>query len=147
MRDGLRCPFDGPRAASNEEWDIVGSLSVSSLYLGVNQCYRGHCLLILDRRHATRPDELPKNEWLQFCEDLHTAESAIVGTLNPDHINLATLGNVVPHLHWHIIPRYRDDPRWGAPIWLTEVDEMPVVRMAPIERSRLLKALRDAIGQ
>ena len=38
----------------------------------------------------------------------------------PDHINIASLGNVMPHLHWHIIPRYRADPRWGGPIWPEE---------------------------
>jgi diadenosine tetraphosphate (Ap4A) HIT family hydrolase len=35
----------------------------------------------------------------------------------PDKINLACLGNVVPHLHWHVIPRWRDDSHFPAPIW------------------------------
>lgn len=145
MRRGKRCPFDAPRPASSDAWDIVGTLSVSTLYLGANQSYLGHCLLILDLRHATRPDELSREEWLQFCADLHTAETAIVRTLDPDHINVATLGNVIPHLHWHIIPRYRNDPRWGGPIWLTHESEMPDLRLDPSERDRLLRSLRGAL--
>jgi diadenosine tetraphosphate (Ap4A) HIT family hydrolase len=35
----------------------------------------------------------------------------------PDKINLASLGNVVPHLHWHVIPRFSDDPHFPNPVW------------------------------
>jgi diadenosine tetraphosphate (Ap4A) HIT family hydrolase len=145
MRRGMRCPFDEPRSTSSHGWDTVGTLSVSTLYLGQNQSYLGHCLLVLDVRHATRPDELPAEEWLKFCADLYTAETAIVRTLDPDHVNIATLGNVVPHLHWHIIPRYRNDPRWGGPIWLTYESDMPDTRLDPSERDKLLRSLRSAL--
>ena len=37
--------------------------------------------------------------------------------VNPDKINLASLGNMVPHLHWHVIPRFRDDRHFPEPIW------------------------------
>jgi diadenosine tetraphosphate (Ap4A) HIT family hydrolase len=37
--------------------------------------------------------------------------------LAPDKINLASLGNAVPHLHWHVIPRYRDDSHFPEAIW------------------------------
>ncbi len=45
------------------------------------------------------------------------AEGALRALLRPDKINLASLGNVVPHLHWHVIPRWRDDSHFPAPIW------------------------------
>ena len=146
MRRGIHCPFDAPRSTSSDGSEVVRALSVSTLYLAGNQTYRGHCVLMLDLRHATRPDELSREEWLQFCADLHTAESALIRALHPDHINIATLGNVVPHLHWHIVPRYRNDPRWGAPIWLTEMAEMPDIRLAPQERSALMQSLRSALA-
>ncbi len=141
LRRGIGCPLDAPRPGSTDEWDMVVPLTVSTLYLFKNQTYRGHCLLILDVRHATRPDELPKEEWLQFCADLHTAEQAIIRTVDPDHINIATLGNVTPHLHWHIVPRYRNDPRWGAPIWLSQAGDMPDTRLDPKEHASLLQSL------
>jgi ATP adenylyltransferase len=119
---GYNCPFDAPRAASNENWEYVAALEVSTLYLAKNQTYRGHCLLILDLRHATRPDQLSTAEWASYCTDLQKAETAIVRAVQPNHINIASLGNVMPHLHWHIIPRYQTDPRWGGPIWPEETE-------------------------
>jgi diadenosine tetraphosphate (Ap4A) HIT family hydrolase len=44
-------------------------------------------------------------------------EKAIRHVMQPDKINLASLGNVVPHLHWHVIPRWRDDRHFPAPVW------------------------------
>jgi len=35
----------------------------------------------------------------------------------PTKINLASLGNMVPHLHWHVIARFEGDARWPAPVW------------------------------
>ena len=49
--------------------------------------------------------------------DLRHAATAIHSALNPDHMNYECLGNSSPHLHWHVVPRYIDDPRWGQPIW------------------------------
>jgi len=46
-----------------------------------------------------------------------TVESVIRKTLNPAKINLATLGNMVAHVHWHVIPRFADDPHFPQPVW------------------------------
>jgi diadenosine tetraphosphate (Ap4A) HIT family hydrolase len=143
---GIDCPFDAPRPASNEYWDFIAPLTVSSLYLSSNQTYRGHCLLILDTRHATRPGQLSGEEWAAFCADLYRAEKAITRTLQPDHINVAVLGNVIPHLHWQIVPRYRNDPRWEAPIWTTTEAEMTVTALRADQRADLIEKLRVAVS-
>ena len=44
-------------------------------------------------------------------------EAALRSLLHPHKINLASLGNVTPHLHWHVIPRYRGDRHFPLPIW------------------------------
>jgi hypothetical protein len=44
-------------------------------------------------------------------------EAAVREIARPDKINLASLGNVVPHLHWHVIPRWADDPHFPDAIW------------------------------
>ena len=44
-------------------------------------------------------------------------EAALRELLHPDKINLASLGNMTPHLHWHVIPRFRDDPHFPNAIW------------------------------
>jgi diadenosine tetraphosphate (Ap4A) HIT family hydrolase len=143
--DGVGCPMDLPRPASSDTWDLVAPLSVSSLYLAKNQTYRGQCTLIFDLRHAARPDQLSANEWTAFCADLYLSQQAIVGATQPDHVNVESLGNVVPHLHWHIIPRYVDDPRWGMPIWMTPLSAMPDTRLDADDRATLLEQLRAAL--
>lgn len=134
-----------PRAESNDHWDLVAPLGVSSLYLATNQTYRGQCSLIFDRRHAARPDQLTADEWAAFCGDLYNAQRAVVHVTRPDHVNVESLGNVVPHLHWHIIPRYIGDPRWGGPIWIAPQSAMPDTRLAAADRAALLEALRAAL--
>jgi diadenosine tetraphosphate (Ap4A) HIT family hydrolase len=144
---GANCPLDAPRPASNEQWDFVAALSASSLYLAKNQTYRGHCQLIFDPRHAARPDQLSAQEWGLFCADLFLAQNAIVRVVRPDHINIESLGNVVPHLHWHIVPRYLHDPRWGAPVWMTSAADMPATTLAAEDRDALIRTIRDALAE
>lgn len=145
LRRGFECPLCAPRVASNEHWDFVAAMSSSSLYLAKNQTYRGHCQLIFDPRHAARPDQLSSEEWGAWCNDLFRAQAAIMHVVKADHINLESLGNVVPHLHWHIVPRYTNDPRWGAPIWLTSLGDMVDSRLTDSDRQRLIGELQAAL--
>lgn len=142
---GDGCPMDAPRPASNEYWDLVGQLTVSSLYLSKNQTYRGQCQLIFDPRHVARLDQLSRPEWMSLASDLYTAQEAVMQTVRPDHVNVELLGNVVPHLHWHIIPRYVGDPKWGVPIWQAPLDTMPDTRLPDAERNELLAVLKRAL--
>ena len=71
-------------------------------------------------------------------------EKGLRDLLAPDKVNLASLGNLVPHLHWHVIPRYRNDPRWGQPIWATPLESMIDTRLPAAERDALVLELRRA---
>jgi diadenosine tetraphosphate (Ap4A) HIT family hydrolase len=100
---------------------------------------------VFDPRHATRLDDLSPSEFAAFAADLQRASGAIAQTCAPDHFNVASLGNLMPHLHWHLVPRYKTDPRWGAPIWAADLKEDIDRRLDPADRSRLLAALRAAL--
>jgi methyltransferase (TIGR00027 family) len=141
---GDGCPFDTPRPAATEE-NLVGTLSISSLYLDPNQTYRGHCQLVFDPRHVARLDQLTQPEWVSFASDLFIAQQAVMRVVKADHLNVESLGNVVPHLHWHIIPRCFGDARWGLPIWETPLEAMTQTRLPDTERSELLAALKRAL--
>lgn len=104
-----------PKTNQTAIW--IAQLSISTLSLYRDQRFKGYCLLNFDPRDATNLDELSDAEYQAFMLDLRKASKAIRAAVNPDHMNYELLGNVVPHLHWHIIPRYRTDPRWGYPIW------------------------------
>jgi ATP adenylyltransferase len=142
---GEGCTLCAPRPATSSEWDFVARLSISSLYLAKNQTYRGQCVLVFDPRHAPRPDDLSREEWAELSEDLRVAAVAVVRAVRPDHVNVASLGNAAPHLHWHVIPRTVGDPRWGSPIWTTDTAEMRDTRLSPRERQNLLELMRESV--
>jgi diadenosine tetraphosphate (Ap4A) HIT family hydrolase len=142
---GSGCPLCAPRPESNDYWDLIVPLSVSSLYLAKNQTYRGQCQLTFDRRHVARLDQLEEDEYAAFVADLFLAQHAVARALRPDHMNVESLGNVVPHLHWHIIPRYVNDARWGLPIWTTPLSAMPDHRLDEGDRANLIEAIRAAL--
>ena len=142
---GADCPFDNPLPECDDERYRVCDLSASTLCLDRNQAYRGHCVLIFNRRHATRLDELTREEWQDYADDLRRACAAIMVVVRPDHLNVESLGNLVPHLHWHIFPRFEADPRWGKAVWTSEPSDMPVAMTAPADCARLAAQLDAAL--
>ena len=143
---GAGCTLCAPRPETNAEWDFVAKLRVSSLYLAKNQTYRGQCLVVFDPRHAPRPDDLSPHEWGELSADLHDAVRAVMRAVRPDHVNVASLGNVAPHLHWHVIPRTLGDPRWGAPIWTSDMSDMKDTRLTLGEQQELAARLRRSLA-
>jgi diadenosine tetraphosphate (Ap4A) HIT family hydrolase len=115
--DGSDCYFCPPREANNEYRREIARLPVSTLYLCGDQRFRGYCLLIFDGHHATVFEDLNDEEYLAYLNDLRTSAKALRAAFKPDHMNFELLGNSTPHLHWHIVPRYKNDPRWGQPVW------------------------------
>ena len=78
--------------------------------------YPGFCRVILNR-HVAEMTDLPPGERARLMETVFAVEQALRATLAPHKVNLASLGNVTPHLHWHVIPRYIDDRHFPNPIW------------------------------
>ena len=76
----------------------------------------GYCRVIL-ARHAAELSDLGPAECARLLRVVVATERAVRAALRPDKINLASLGNQVPHLHWHVIPRWRDDPCFPDAIW------------------------------
>jgi len=136
------CSLCPPRPASNTHTLEITPLSISTLYLYRDQRFRGYCLLLFDARHATGLEELSDAEYNAFMADLRRAVRAIRAAVQPDHMNYECLGNRSPHLHWHLVPRYRDDPRWGYPIWDGQPFEPRHITLPEGE----LEALRDRIN-
>lgn len=76
----------------------------------------GFCRVIWNA-HVAEFSDLAPAERVVVMQGVAATEAALRALLSPDKLNLASLGNVVPHLHWHVIPRWRDDSRFPAPIW------------------------------
>jgi diadenosine tetraphosphate (Ap4A) HIT family hydrolase len=78
--------------------------------------YPGFCRVILNR-HIKEMTDLDPAERTRLMQTVFGVEAALRALLQPDKINLAALGNQVPHLHWHVIPRFVDDAHFPDPIW------------------------------
>jgi diadenosine tetraphosphate (Ap4A) HIT family hydrolase len=139
------CPLCAPRPDDSPAWLKVATLGASTLYLDRNQTYRGHCQLVFDQRHVEGLEHLQAGEHQALMNDLRCAAQAICAVVRPDRMNYCSLGNVVPHLHWHLVPRYRADPRWGATIYTTDPGDMRVTRLEEPDLRHLAATLRQSL--
>ena len=78
--------------------------------------YPGFCRVIW-HSHVKEMTDLPPLDRQQMMMTVMKVETAVRAVLQPDKINLASLGNLTPHLHWHIIPRFAHDKHFPQPIW------------------------------
>ncbi len=78
--------------------------------------YPAFCRVILNR-HVAEMTDLPPDERQHLMQAVFAVETALRELLRPDKINLASLGNQVPHLHWHVIPRFAGDAHFPDPVW------------------------------
>lgn len=78
--------------------------------------YPGFLRVILNA-HVKEMTDLPAADQQTLMNVVLATEAALRVVMAPDKVNLASLGNVVPHLHWHVIPRFTDDPHFPNPVW------------------------------
>jgi diadenosine tetraphosphate (Ap4A) HIT family hydrolase len=104
--------------------------------------YPGFCRVIWNS-HVKEMTDLPPADRSTLMQAVCKVEDAIRETMAPHKVNLASLGNVVPHLHWHVIPRYEDDAHFPSPVWAGAQRE--TAREVIAGRAARLPALRAAI--
>ena len=68
-------------------------------------------------QHVKEMTDLEEKDRMELMQVVFTVESAIRTCYKPDKINLASLGNLTPHIHWHIIPRFKNDNHYPGSIW------------------------------
>ena len=101
------------------------------------------CRVIWDR-HVKEMAELKPTERERIMRVVFAVEQALIGVLQPDKMNLASLGNAVPHIHWHVIPRFLDDPHFPNPVWGAKPRQS--VRALPNDFAmRMRQALDEAL--
>jgi len=74
-------------------------------------------LRVVWNAHVREMSDLEAGDRGRFMAAVFAAEAALRQVLAPDKVNLASLGNLTPHLHWHVIPRYAGDAHFPQPIW------------------------------
>ena len=104
--------------------------------------YPGFVRVIL-KRHAREMADLGQDEREALMAVVFAVEAAVRETMQPDKMNLASLGNMTPHVHWHVVPRFADDRHFPNPIWAPPKRERAP---ANAERERRAANLSAAIA-
>ena len=106
--------------------------------------FPGFCRVVWNA-HVAEATDLDRPEREVLMHAVWLVEQAVREVMAPDKVNLASLGNVVPHLHWHVIPRYRDDSHFPSPVWAAP-NRPPVEAQLEARRARL-PALAERVRQ
>jgi len=102
-------------------WDSEPELRIKELrhcyvILNRDQFFRGYCFIVA-RQHVSELFHLDIQTRSAIIEEVNSVAAALFNIFTPAKINYELLGNMVPHMHWHVIPRFTDDPLWPRPIW------------------------------
>lgn len=101
-------------------------------------------LRVIVNAHVREMSDLDATARARLMDVVFACEAALIEVMRPDKINLASLGNVVPHLHWHVIPRFESDPHFPAPVWAAKSGVGEAV--VPPDRTALVAALSQRLA-
>lgn len=106
--------------------------------------YPGFCRVIW-KQHVKEMTDLSAAEREHFMATVFAVEAVLREVLHPDKINLASLGNMTPHLHWHVIPRFKQDKHFPQPIWGAGQRDGKS-SLPPDWQARLVECARSKLG-
>jgi len=84
--------------------------------LNSDQFFPGYCF-VFTKNHVTELFLLDASTRGAVIEEVNRVAAALYAAFKPAKINYELLGNMVPHMHWHVVPRFTSDPLWPRPIW------------------------------
>jgi len=141
------CPFCRKLSDLNSlpPEELIWQFPHSMALLGPWKYFHGYCILVA-RAHATELNQLPDVERIAYFNEMCLLAKAIEEGFHPRKLNYELLGNQVPHLHWHLFPRYDHDPDVLKPVWIAldrvERDESVRLRLEARSINRLETADR-----
>ena len=91
----------------------ITDLKVSQLFLFKEQSYSGR-LNVVYKDHGVEFHELSNEERNAFMDDVATSAKAIAKAFNPDKINYGAYSDTLSHLHFHVVPKYKDGYGFGS---------------------------------
>lgn len=119
----------------------VVELEQSYVVLNRDQFFPGYTVLFT-RRQVTELFHLEQSVRSALMEEVSMVAKALSTTFNSAKINYELLGNMVPHIHWHIVPRFISEPLWPRPIWAAEHDQL---LLTPGEYRQRIGTIRKAL--
>ena len=98
---------------------FVAELTTGYIVLGDFQFYKGYTLF-LSKDHVSELSQLKRQVKTVFLKEMAQAAEAVYKAFKPLKLNYELLGNSDPHLHWHLFPRYKNDPSPNKPVWVID---------------------------
>lgn len=127
----------------NNDSDLrIIPLKHSFVTLNRDQFFPGYVLLFT-REHVTELFHLKPRMRGELMEEVSRVAQALQTVFQPDKINYELLGNMVPHMHWHLVPRFATDPLWPRPIWSEAHDEL---LLTPEQYQDRIELIRKALA-
>ena len=116
----------------------IAELGLTVAYLHDDQFFPGWTVLVL-KRHATELFDLTREERSQLIEEMTEVARTLAIVFDAVKINYELLGNQLPHIHWHLIPRLADDPAPREAVWTVKHDQKRLTPEARHERISLVR--------
>jgi diadenosine tetraphosphate (Ap4A) HIT family hydrolase len=123
---------------------MIAALRESVVILGENQGAKGWCTLVL-HEHREHLAELPIARQQALFGEVAQVAGAVRRVFGPIRINYECLGNVVGHVHWHVVPRHGGDLTPRATVWGWTAEQLRGT-LSEAERVELAGELRAAIN-
>ncbi len=130
------------RGLEKENPLTICDLEFSVARLNKDQYFKGYTFVVL-KEHETELYRLSDAKRAGFFEEMVRVAEALAQVFKPDKMNYEVLGNKMPHLHWHLIPRYKSEPFWGDPVWSSEHLER---ELAYSEYQKMIEKIRARIA-
>jgi len=127
LKRGEGCPMCEEGRPEETRFGVrIYAGEVSDAYLQRPDVQRGYTVVIWRGRHVAEPTELDDEEAAQYWREVLHVGRALESHLQPVKLNYDLLGNALPHLHTHVIPRYADDPKPGWPFPFPDEEPGPM---------------------
>lgn len=125
------------------KWDAEPDLRIAELdqcyvLLNRDQFFPGYTF-VFTRDHVTELFHLDRPTRLSVLEEVNLVAASLYNLLKPVKMNYELLGNMVPHMHWHLVPRFTSDPLWPRPIWSEPHEPVSLTPEGYAERVALIK--------
>jgi diadenosine tetraphosphate (Ap4A) HIT family hydrolase len=117
----------------------VAELDLTYVLLNRDQFFSGYCFVVV-REHVTELFHLDPTKRGKVMEEVNAVAAAVAAVFKPDKVNYELLGNMVAHMHWHVVPRFSTDPLWPRPIWSEPHEEVILSAVEYTERIALIKS-------
>ena len=123
LRAGRGCGMCANQGLQDSGWGVRFLAGAwADVFLWRSGSVRGYAVAIWKHEHVAEPTQLPAEQAAGFWLETLRAGAAIERHLRPVKLNYLTLGNALPHLHTHVVPRYADDPVPGRPFSFDYLD-------------------------